>query len=466
MPEAIPFVLWSWIPVSLLLFWKLPAPKAAAACLVGGWLLLPTARFADSSAVDFPYWIMPACLPSDYWTTKARVIGMALLLGVMAFDPRAWLRFRPSPFDLPMLGWCLVPMASGPANGASMAGSMADAAYLAMAWGVPYLAGRLYFSDPVGLDTMARAIIGGGLLYVPFCAIEAATSPLFYRLAYGFHPYQSDGAARYLGYRPIVLLEHGNQLGAWMASSAMTAAWIWRSGQLPRFWGMPGAFVAGLLVAASLLTQSAGAVLLLLLGLALLEVVRRSDRKWPIVAVLALPLAFVGARAANLFDAKSLALRTGVGRRLVEASTKLDRRSFGWRLRVEERAARVALRRPWLGWSRWDWWREASTGERPWGLFSLVAGMYGVAGWSLLIGSLALPIAAFLNLGPPRSWVTPSRASAAAMAWSLALNELDAILNSNVLLPYLAAAGGLVGLRYHAASTSAWIRRAQATLKR
>ena len=39
--------------------------------------------------------------------------------GVMAFDPKAWLRFRPSFFDLPMLGWCLVPLASGLANGVS-----------------------------------------------------------------------------------------------------------------------------------------------------------------------------------------------------------------------------------------------------------------------------------------------------------------------------------------------------------
>ena len=105
---------------------------------------------------------MPACLPSDDWTTKARVIGVALLLGVMAFDPKSWRRFRPSFFDLPMLGWCLVPLASGLANGPRPAGSLADAAYLAMAWGVPYLVGRLYFSDPKGLDVLARAIIVGG----------------------------------------------------------------------------------------------------------------------------------------------------------------------------------------------------------------------------------------------------------------------------------------------------------------
>ena len=95
-------------------------------------------------------------------------------------------------------------------------------------------------------------------------------------------------------------------------------------------------------------------------------------------------------------------------------------------------------------------------------MFSLVAGMNGLVGLALLVGVLGAPFAAFLNLGPPRFWINPSRAPAAALAWSLALNDLDAILNSNLLLLFLAGAGGLVGLARHAEAASAWIRRAQA----
>ena len=297
MPEVIPFVLWSWVPATLLLFWKLPPARAAAISLVGGWLFLPTARFADDVAgIDFPYWIMPACLPADLWTTKARVIGVALLLGIMAFDPKAWSRFRPSFLDLPMLGWCLVPLPSGLANGVSPVESTVNMAYQVLAWGVPYLAGRLYFSDPTGQVVLSRAIIGGGLLYVPFCLVENVAGPVFYRELYGFHPYQKDGATRYLGYRPIVFLEHGNQLGTWMASASLVAAWIWRAGQLPSFWKMPGPFVVSLLATVAVLTQSAGAVVLLVSGMAMLELIWRIDRRWPIAVVLVLPLVFVGAR--------------------------------------------------------------------------------------------------------------------------------------------------------------------------
>ena len=257
MPEAVPIVLWSWVPVTLLLFWKLPARVAAAAGLVVGWLLLPTARFADDVAgVAFPYWIMPACLPSDYWTTKARVIGIALLLGVMAFDPGAWRRFRPSFYDLPMLGWCLIPLPSGlRPNGRRCSR--------------PRLAGRLGLSRP-GLgralpdrpallrrpEPGSTMLAGGrrrrpGLRPVLPGRERGRAGALSKRCSTGSTLTRTDGAVRYLGYRPIVFLEHGNQLGTWMASSAMTAAWLWRSGQLSRFWGMPGWLVVSVLVVAS-----------------------------------------------------------------------------------------------------------------------------------------------------------------------------------------------------------------------
>jgi hypothetical protein len=460
MPEAIPIVLWSWVPVSILLFWKLPPARAAVASLVGGWLFLPTAWFDAGAAVDFPYWIMPSCLPSDYWTTKARVIGVALLLGVMAFDPGAWRRFRPSAFDLPMLGWCLCPLASGLANGLGPVEAMADSAYLSLAWGVPYLVGRLYFADPIGLELLARGLVVGGLIYAPLCLVEFAAGPIFYPALYGFHPYQHDGVSRYFGHRPIVFLEHGNQLGIWMASSALTATWLRWAGRMRHLLGMPGSLVAGVLVGLSLLFQSVGANILMFAVLGTFAAIRLSERAWPIVVFAVLILGFLVFRAANLVDTKAVAQRSAMGRAAIDFLRRTDRASLGWRLRVEERQGRIALQRPWLGWGRWDWWRVGP--ERPWGLFSLTFGSFGLTGLALLNAVFWIPILAFLNLGPPRFWANPSRVAAAALVASLVLNELDAVFNSNLMLHLTAVAGGLVGLRDHAAAASAWIRRAQA----
>jgi hypothetical protein len=213
------------------------------------------------------------------------------------------------------------------------------------------------------------------------------------------------------------------------------------------------------------MAQSVGAILLLFAGLAAMEALRRFGRAWPLAAVGCVLLALIAARAANLFDAKALAMGSGLGRRLVDASVKANRTSFGWRLRVEERAAKVALQRPILGWGRWDWWRPATEGERPWGLVSLVLGMYGVVGWALLLGVFVAPILAFLNVGPPGSWVAQNRAPAAALAGALAIIGLDAILNPCFPTPFASVAGGLVGLKGHAEAASAWIRRAQGALR-
>lgn len=466
MPEAIPFVLWAWVPATLLLFWKFSPAKAAAISLVGGWLILPTARFADDVAgVSFPYWIMPACLPSDYWTTKARVIGVALVLGIAAFDPGARARFRPSWFDLPMLGWCLVPLVSGLSAGVDPVVALANAAYQSMAWGVPYLVGRVYFADPSGMNLLARSVVGGGLACLPGSLFEFARGPELYRWFYGFHPYRTPGMDRYVGFRPVLFFEDGNELGVWLAASSLTAWWLQRSGSLGRFWGMPGGLVAALLVLQALLSQSAGAVALMVGGALTLEVLYRVGRPWPLAALGAALLLLVGARATNLVDAEAIARKTAIGRRLIEASSSLDRRSFGWRLKVEERGVKLALQRPTLGRGRWDWWRDARGEERPWGLVVLTLGMFGLVGWALLLAVFAAPVAALLKAGPPALWVAPNRAPAAALAGALVLVGLDAILNPGVILMFLAVAGGLVGLERHAKAASAWLRRVQGLLQ-
>ncbi len=444
MTQLVPVFLWLWIPYILWLFKRLSAPLAVVVGVIGGWLTLPTAWFADEVArSEFPYWIMPACLPS-LWTTKARIIPLACLLGMTLFDLKRLQTLRMAYCDYLIIGWCVCPFVSGVANHLYITESIANAAYQSLAWGVPYLLGRLYFASPGGMALLAQGIVVGGLVYAPLCLVESATGPGLYAAVYGFHPFQNDGSKRSLGFRPIVFLEHGNQLGIWLATSAMTAAWLWWSGQMPRLWRLPGGMVVVVLVGVTVLSQSVGAIFLLLAALVVLEATRRLDRAWPLVAALVLVLVFVGIRAVNLVDAKAVAQQTGVGRALIDGMFRAKKRSFGWRLRVEERQTRIALQRPWFGWGRPDWWRPEP--ERPWGLFSLVLGMYGLLGLALLLSCLALPLVRFMGQGPPRLWATPSRAPPAALAALLTINVLDAILNSTLLLLVLLAAGGLVGM--------------------
>ena len=446
MPELIPVVLWAWVAYTLWLFRRLPGPAAATAALVGGWLLLPTARYPDSTAqTGFPIWIMPACLPSPVWHTKARVMGLGCLLAVVLFDRERLKGLKPAFCDALMAGWCAVPLLSSSANGLPTADTLSNAAYQSLVWGVPYLMGRLYFADAKGMDVLARGVVAAGLATVPFSLVEQVTGPRFYRALYGFHPYEYDGPYRYVGFRPIVFFEHGNEFGIWAATAALVAGWLWYSGRLRRFLGVPGWAVVGVLWGVSITTQSAGAVVLLFAATAGLVVFQKVNRVWPAAAALVLIGGLVGLRAGNLIDVKGFAERVPVVGKLAEYAARADRGSFAWRLRLEERTTRHALQRPWLGWGRWDWWRP--TGERPWGLFTLVLGTDGLIGLALFCGVTVVPLVKFLGLRPPGLWSTPALAPVAALAAGLLVNDVDAILNYYYLTFLLAASGGLVGFR-------------------
>jgi hypothetical protein len=396
------------------------------------------------AGVEFPYWILPVGLPAVGWTTKARVIGVGCLLGMALFDPARLRSLRPSLFDGVAVGWMVLPLAADLANGRSFGQGLADLAYQAMAWGVPYLAGRAYFSDSAGLLLFARALVLGGLAVLPAFVVEFVLGPVLYSTAFGFHPFREQGAERYFGYRPLLFFEDGNQFGMFMASAALAAVWLWRTGRLAPAWKVPGTAVVVLLLIACLMSQSAGAIVLLAVALVGLEGLSRLDRRWPALVVVGLGLLLVGARALNLFDAKALAESTSAGRAVIAGLKSTDRASFGWRLRVEERGARIALQKPILGWGRPDWWRAGEQRTRPWGLFALVLGQYGLVGWGMLGLLLLGPPLAVLALGPPGRWAMPGFSPAAGLAAVLAINGADAFLNPAYLVFLIAAAPGVL----------------------
>src|SRR5260370_55879 len=79
----------------------------------------------------------------------------------------------------------------------------------------------------------------GGLAYIPLCIFEMIRGPRIYAWLYGYLPFQWNGAQRFLGYRPIGLLENGNQLGIWMATASLIALWLWRRETAKAILGIP-----------------------------------------------------------------------------------------------------------------------------------------------------------------------------------------------------------------------------------
>ncbi|QYU69071.1 hypothetical protein J4558_02700 [Leptolyngbya sp. 15MV] len=222
--------------------------------------------------------------------------------------------------------------------------------------------------------------------------------------------------------------ENGNQYGIYICLAALFAF----GGALaqPRFARTAGPVVAAIVLAVTALaSQSVGAIVLAGGGaLALVTAARwRAGRIAAIglVAAAALPLA---AYSVGLVPVRQIAESTGIAapaKALFEAS---GRGSLGWRASQNDRTAELQREGLPLGNGAWDWFAPAET--RPWGLWSLMAGQYGL-----------VPLAA-LALAVMCGWARRERTGRPEDATTLRMFRIgtliviaDATLNSFIFYP-------------------------------
>jgi hypothetical protein len=427
----------AWIPLSLAFFRRHPIRVAILLNFLAGWALLPTARLSGDPS---PFWILGNGLYTEYFFTKASITGLSGLLGVLIFDRQTFRSFRLTFWDLPMLMWCIVPLLTGIANPDFIGAGLVGEIYQLLAWGVPWVLGRLYFSDTASLRLAAKAFVIAGLLYVPICLIEVWAGPQIYAHLYGYQPYRWVRTQRYLGYRPIGLLETGTQLGIWMATSALIAVWLWLRRSVDRILGIPTAWTAAILFAATLLCQSGGAIILLV---ALLPFVFVSRRYFPRVTAIMLVmgiLLFAGLRLTNAVSVRTLMRRNSVVHSAAAFLGKIGRGSLILRLERDERTVDLALEQPILGSGQWDWWRN--TGLRPSGLWLLAFGMYGLFGLIALEALQLIPVVRVVWFPLARSDIEDLNLRHAFVAVIL-MTAIDNLLNNAMILPLLLVMGGM-----------------------
>jgi hypothetical protein len=429
-----------WVPVSLFVFRRYPVRTALLFNFLGGWAVLPSAHFPPTTAA-FPYWILGTCLPANNFFTKASVTAITSLLGILLVDRSCFRRFQPNVWDLPMAVWCIVPILSTVANAdAALLPALRSEVYLALVWGVPYLAGRIYFTDAASLHLAAKALVIAGLVYVPVCLVEIFTGPQFYAHLYGYEPYRWTGAQRYLGFRPVGLMEDGNQLGIWMASAALVAIWLWRYRMVDAILRIPIAWVSAILLVVTLLCQSGGSIVLLF-GLLFFAFVRKSSLA-PILAILLLAgiVGAIGLRLSNVVSIRSIVAHNRMAAASAGFLKGIQRGSFGWRLSQDEKHVSTALEKPLLGSGEWDWWK--ASGSRPWSLWLLAFGMYGLLGLLALECLQLLPVARILWTYRARS-VVEAQELRNALAAAILMSAIDNLLNGSMILPLLLIIGGL-----------------------
>jgi hypothetical protein len=269
---------------------------------------------------------------------------------------------------------------------------------------------------------------------------EIFTGPQIYAHLYGYQPYRWVGADRYLGFRPVGLLEDGNQLAIWMATSTLLAIWLWRRRLLDRILGIPIAGVSAVLLVVTLLCQSAESILVLLCLLPFVFV-RKSSLPRAVVAIFLLgALGYMSLRLANVISLRMLVKQNAVAHSAEDFLRSIKRQSFGWRLSEDEKHVGVALEKPLLGYGEWNWWRNGLL--RPWGLWLLAFGMYGIVGLLSLECLQLLPAARVLWFSAPRTDMAACELRSAIAAVVL-MSAIDNLLNGSMNLPLCLLIGGL-----------------------
>jgi len=309
-----------------------------------------------------------------------------------------------------------------------------------VSWGVPWLLGRIYFSDHDSLLLAAKAYVVAGVAYVPICLIEIFAGPQFYALFYGYQPYRWIGAERYIGYRPIGFLEDGNQLGIWMAAATLIAVSFFARRRSTRIHGLSLRWIAAALAFTTLLCQSVGSILLLLI-LVPLTLFRGRSVLRASVAVLVLCIVVVaGFRMTNLVSLRALANRNAAVHSIADGLASIGRQSFAWRIARDESHIAMALHTPLFGSGQWDWWQGGDS--RPWSLWLLVFGMYGLVGLMAFGSILFLPVIRSVWSPVVGNFRDDSDLRRTLVALILMV-ALDNLLNGAMILPYLLAMGGL-----------------------
>jgi hypothetical protein len=419
-----------WIPAVVVMFALWPVRKAAAAAVIGAWLLLP------------PFGISLPGFP-DY--SKVTAASLGVLFGTMFFGIHHIIAFRPRWFDVPMLLWCFTGLFSSLANGLGPYDGLSESLSLFLNWGFPYFFGRLYFGDSGGLRTFTIGIIVGGLAYVLPCLWEIRMSPQLLEKVYGMSSWQGT---RFGGFRPNVFFKTGLELGMWMTAASLAAWWCSRCGVIQKLGQYSfGKVVLPVLLITTVLCRSTGALVLLVAGMFLLSVSTRFKTKILLWALVLFGPVYVTLRVPNLWSGQNVV-------DLIQNVAPERAKSLADRFHYEDLLVARAIQQPAFGWGGWgrstvyfsDDYQDENHKVPTDGIWIITLLAKGFVGLILLYFAMELPVLIFLSRFPVRLWSNPRIAPAAIAATLLGLYMVDCLGNGFINIIYVSLSGGLIGL--------------------
>ncbi|MDH3347099.1 MAG: hypothetical protein OEM02_03220 [Desulfobulbaceae bacterium] len=430
MTPLVPIMLFGWVPLTIILFYSLPPHRAVLVSMIGGWLLLP------STGYNWPG------IPSY---EKYTAISLGLVLGARLSGQRHRVDFKWKLYDLPMVMWCLSPISASLANQLGFYNGLSGFYSQVMTWGIPYLAGRIYFKDNAALRDLCLGIVIGGMVYALLCLYEIRMSPQLNNIFYGFFPHSWRQHFRYDGWRPIVFMQHGLMVSLWMALSTTVAFWLWRSRAVVRIGWFPIAFIVVVLIVTTVLCKSANGWFALLIGCGGYVVHRifKCNIAFTML-LLAIPLYLI-MRISGIINGRDIDVL--VGKVFDVERTK----SLAIRLLQEDLFTRKTLERPFLGWAGYGrgWPVDPDTG-RP--LIKMIDSLWLITfNTKGFLGLVSLVVAMLIGPWHLRPTVKSSKEMGVVTMMPVMLSlivvlfMIDSLFNAMVNPIYILISGALVG---------------------
>ena len=440
------FVLLLWIPACLL-FYTLRPPAKWHRAMIGtylvGFFFLPHVSIAIPFVPDFD---------------RSSAILYAMLLGTLFFDTGRILGFRPRWFDVPMLFFCMAPGFSSITNDLGVWDAISEFARACIAWGLPYLMGRMYLTTPDAFRDLVVGFIMFALIYVPLALWEMRMSPQLHLQLYGFTPPRTTmrGAFFPFQFKPVVFMSKPFFVAMTFGVAAVfSTALVW--GRLRRsIFLVPLLVVIPGLIVVTIMAKVWSSTILMMMGLGVLAWTRATRTRIALLACILIVPLYIGTRVTGKWSGDFIV-------ELVRPLSEAKAGSFEVRIENEDALAANAMERPAFGWGAWNRGREFSDWDgrnlsRTDGLWIIVLLQNGLFGLLSFLVAMLLPVWLFARAVPPGRWLAGSMAPVFAVAIAVTMHMIDNIPNAFANPVFYIGVGGLASMA-HAAKSAKGRRR-------
>lgn len=448
MVELAFIVLLAWPLVVITLFALLRPARAVVVAFVAGWLFLPLISL-DVTGLP-PY-------------GKFTATSMAVIVCIALFDWQRLMGFRFSWLDLPMLVWCLVPMASSLSNGLGAWDGVSGISDRVLTYAIPYLVGRLYLTKEERWAYLGKALVMGAIVYLPLCIWEMRMSPQLHGWVYGIRGrahWEYGDAFGMFGWQPTVFMNSVFEVNMLMSMAALTTFWAWRSGRLRKIQGVDIRWFVPCFVVMAVLCKKWSNIGLMLIGLTALALTEKIRSPIWVYAIIFLPIGYMTLFSLDIYRGEGISDQIG-------SLSERRAESFQFRLDNDAQLVDKAMQRPIFGWGGWgrnrvhnEQGKDVSVTDSAYGIFLGVNGIVGLAAITLVY---TLPFLTFVRKWPPKTWLRAPASMVVPFAMIVGLHLIDNLFNAFPNAMYPMFAGGVTAFVLSSRSAAPQSRRRSRT---